>query len=180
MTTISSERLDLVWLSPELLDALLAGRREEAEQLGAFTISPEWPDDHDRRFLRYRLRQIATDPEHGSWLARAIVVREPPRVMVGHIGFHGKPGVNAAKRAGGVELGYTVFEPYRRRGYAEEAIRSLMRWARETHGIDTFIASVSPDNGASLALVRKLGFVEIGSHWDEEDGEELEFELTAA
>ena len=44
-------------------------------------------------------------------------------------------------------------------------------------GIQRFIASISPGNKASLALVRRLGFQEFGRHWDEEDGEELEFEL---
>jgi RimJ/RimL family protein N-acetyltransferase len=32
-------------------------------------------------------------------------------------------------------------------------------------------------NEPSLAIARRFGFVEIGRHWDDEDGEELEFEL---
>jgi RimJ/RimL family protein N-acetyltransferase len=53
----------------------------------------------------------------------------------------------------------------------------LLDWASNKHGIQHFIASISPGNEASLALVRRLGFREFGRHWDEEDGEELEFEL---
>ncbi len=44
-------------------------------------------------------------------------------------------------------------------------------------GIRVFVASITPDNEPSLAIVRKLGFVHVGEHWDDEDGRELEFRL---
>ena len=69
-----------------------------------------------------------------------------------------------------------IFPDCRRRGYATEAVRALLAWA-EQQGTHHFIASIAPDNAASLALVRRLGFQETGRHWDDEDGEELEFEL---
>jgi RimJ/RimL family protein N-acetyltransferase len=97
--------------------------------------------------------------------------------MIGHIGFHGPPGVNALKADDGVEVGYTIFTPWRRRGYATEAVAALTEWARREHGINRIVASIGPENEASLGLVRNLGFVEVGRHWDEIDGEELEFEL---
>lgn len=173
--------------------ALLGGDRAEAEKLAGVTFPPGWPDEHDARFLRFRETQIAKDAAHAPFLVRAIALHgegrprrrvggadRPLPPMIGHIGFHGKPGVNAPQKAGALELGYTVFQPHRRRGYAEEAIHALMRWAREEHGVTVFIASISPENEPSLALARKLGFVEIGRHWDDEDGEELEFELAVA
>jgi L-amino acid N-acyltransferase YncA len=55
-------------------------------------------------------------------------------------------------------------------------VRALIA-AAEAQGIGRFIASVGPENEPSLAIVRRLGFVEVGRHWDDEDGEELEFEL---
>jgi RimJ/RimL family protein N-acetyltransferase len=51
-----------------------------------------------------------------------------------------------------------------------------MDWAWLRHGVDRFIASVSPDNAPSLRVVAKLGFVRIGSHMDEVDGPEDVFE----
>lgn len=173
--TIRAERLELVWLSPELLEALLAGRREEAERLGGFAIPAGWPDEHDGRFLALRLRQTLEEPSRGPWYVRAIVLPDERR-MIGHIGFHGPPGVNARRDPDAVELGYTVFPEYRRRGYATEAVRALLAHAG-AHGVGRFVASVAPDNEPSLAIVRRLGFVEVGRHWDEEDGKELEFEL---
>ena len=99
------------------------------------------------------------------------------RPMIGHAGFHGAPGTNGPGKPDALEFGYTVFEEFRGRGYATEAARALMAWAQHEHAIRHFIASVSPGNTASLAIVRKLGFVETGTLWDEEDGEELIFEL---
>ena len=173
---IQSDRLDLVWLSPEFIEALLADGPAEAGQIGGFTPPAYLPNDHDARFLAFRLKQAREDPTQSPWLVRAIVLREPDRPMIGHIGFHGGPGRNARKAPDAVEIGYRVFPEHRRRGYATEAVRALLDWAR-TRGIDRFVASVGPENEPSLAIVRQLGFREVGRHWDDEDGEELEFEL---
>jgi L-amino acid N-acyltransferase YncA len=45
--------------------------------------------------------------------------------------------------------------------------------------VRTVRASVSPGNVASLALVRSLGFRQVGEQWDEIDGLELVFERPA-
>ena len=179
-----------------MIEALLAGRHADAESLGGFAIPSDWPDDHDGRFLGRRAQRMREDPGQQQWLVRAITLPEPDRRMIGHAGFHGPPGTsvpgrrmighagfhgppgtNGLERADSLEIGYTVFEEYRGHGYATETARALLDWARDEHGIRHFIASVSPGNEASLAIVRKLGFVETGSQWDEEDGEELVFEL---
>jgi ribosomal-protein-alanine N-acetyltransferase len=76
--------------------------------------------------------------------------------MIGNVGFHGQPGVNAAGNERGVEIGYGVQPEHRRQGYATEAVEGLIGWAR-TQGVDHFVASVSRDNEPSLASIRKLG-----------------------
>ncbi len=174
---ISSDRLELILLSPQIIEALLEGRRGDAEHELDASIPEAWPDEHDAGFLRYRQRQLERSPAAEPWLVRAVVLREPVRAMVGHAGFHGQPGVNGKQDPGAVELGYTIFEPYRGNGYATEAAQALMDWAHTEKGIERFIASVSPTNDPSLAIVKKLGFVQTGEQWDEEDGLELVFEL---
>jgi RimJ/RimL family protein N-acetyltransferase len=177
MDSIRSERLELVSISPEFIDALLAERRGEAESEATLTLPEGWPDAHDLGFLNFRLRQMRERPEIQEWFVYAVVLPEGERPMIGHAGFHGPPGVNAVKAADAVEIGYSVFEAYRRRGYATEVVRALINWASSEHGIQHFVASISPENDPSLALVSRLGFKHTGQHWDEEDGEELEFEL---
>ena len=164
-------------MSPSFLAALLADRRDEAGALLGARLPDGWPDDHDERFLRLRVEQMRDDAEAQKWLVRALVLRVDGSPMIGHAGFHGPPGVNGLKKPAVVEIGYGVFPPFRGRGYATEAAAALIGWARPQPGVDGFVASVAPDNDPSLAIVRKLGFVESGEQWDDEDGLELVFEL---
>jgi RimJ/RimL family protein N-acetyltransferase len=169
---VETERLQLVSLSPETLELLLEGRVTDADALTGLRFPVSWPEQ-ESWLLRYRLEQMQRDPSARPWLLRAVVLRDPPGTVIGHINFHEPP------KEGAAEIGYTIEPEYRRRGYAIEAIRAMFDWARE-RGTRRFIASVAPTNDASLALVSRLGFVQTGVQWDELDGEELVFERGAA
>jgi RimJ/RimL family protein N-acetyltransferase len=171
---IRSARLDLVSLSPGVVEAILDGRLEEAESQLDFAFPDDFPDDDLTGFLRLRLGQMQRDPASQKWLVRALVLRDDG-TMVGHAGFHGPPGTTGLN-PDKAELGYTVFPAFQGRGYATEAAVALMDWAHG-EGIDRFVASVGPSNEPSLAIVHKLGFVQTGEHWDEEDGLEHVYEL---
>ena len=99
--------------------------------------------------------------------------------MVGHAGFHGPPGVNGRDLPAALELAYTVFAAYRRRGYAREAVAALLDWARSARGIRHFLASIAPGNEPSTRVVTSIGSVDAGQRWDDEDVLELVFELDA-
>lgn len=167
---ILSQRLELLSMSPEFMAAVLDGRRDKAEELIGFSLSDEWPGDRERT-LRMRQDQLRADPSSQPWLLRAIVLRQPARSLVGQINFHAPPDSRGA-----VEVGYSILPEHRRRGYATEAVEALFIWAYREQGVRHFIASVSPDNEASLGVIGKFGFVQTGSQWDDEDGEELVFE----
>ena len=58
-------------------------------------------------------------------------------------------------------VGYTVAPAHARQGFAGEAVRGLLAWlARQ--GFHTAHADVAPQNAASIALLRKLGFTQTG------------------
>ena len=58
-------------------------------------------------------------------------------------------------------VGYTVAPAHARQGFAGEAVRGLLAWlARQ--GFHTVRAGVAPQNAASIALLRKLGFAQTG------------------
>jgi [ribosomal protein S5]-alanine N-acetyltransferase len=158
----------LVPLSAGLIGSLL-----DAERRAPFAVPEWWPDAHDRHFLGLRLRELLADPKRLEWSVRALVLDD---AMIGHAGFHGPPGVNAAGARDAVEIGYTVFPNWRRHGYGRRAAQALISWAEREHGIHHFVASVAPDNQPSLAIVRSLGFEQTGKRMDA-DGLELVFEL---
>jgi [ribosomal protein S5]-alanine N-acetyltransferase len=172
---IRTTRLDLVPMTAAFIEASLRGDRDEAERLIAAIVPDVWANEGP--WVRRRLDQLREDPTLQPWLLRAVVLRSESR-MVGHIGFHARPGEKYLDELapGGVEFGYTVFEEWRRRGYASEAAERLMDWAHRLHGVTRFVVSISPTNLASLGLARRLKFRRIGSHVDDEDGPEDIFE----
>ena len=156
-------------MSAAFHEASLAGDRARMQALLGARVPADWPE---QRFAQLFLTKLREAPNLAPWLARALVLRSEGR-MIGHAGFHSAPAPQylAEFLPGGVEIGYTVFASERRRGYAREAVVALMEFARrERPELTGFVASISPDNEPSLALVRGLGFAKIGEHDDPEDG----------
>ena len=168
-SSIHSERLDLVPLTPGFLRAMLRHDLAEAERILGFPLPEGLLDSTD--VMALRLEQLEANPTLQPWLLRALVLREQ-RVAVGHIGFHTAPGADYLRpyAPGGVEFGFTVYAPFLRQGYAREASMALMHWAHQVHGVTRFVMTIRPDNVPSQALAAWLGFVRIGSHIDEVDG----------
>lgn len=75
----------------------------------------------------------------------------------------------------GVELGYTVYQPWRRQKYATEAIIALMHWAHAQHNQRCFVLTISPQNLPSTAMAESLRFTRCSSQMDEVDGLEIIF-----
>ena len=173
---IFSERLELISLSPEFLEASLQGDVSTAEALLGLSISAEWFES--KWLIQLRLSDLQQDSNLQPWLLRAVVLRDR-KIMIGHIGFHGPPDAEYLREyaPGGAELGYTIFPAFRRRGYAREAAEALMRWGREEHSVPRFVVSIRPDNSPSLRLAERLGFRWVGSHIDEIDGLENIYRL---
>jgi RimJ/RimL family protein N-acetyltransferase len=160
-------------MTPEFLEAVLAGERERAEAAIDAELPDGFPHEGGKRFLALRLRQMREDPRFQEWPPHAVVLDGR---MIGHAGYHGPPGVNAKQIPEAVEFGYTIEPDYRRRGYATAAATELMRRA-EKRGIRHFVLCTQPDNAPSLRIIRGLGFTQTGEAMDEEDGLELVFEL---
>jgi RimJ/RimL family protein N-acetyltransferase len=170
---IHCERFELRLMTADFIEAVLAGDESAADRALGARFPLEHRSEGDEYVLRMRLDQMRANPESAHWLIRAIVA--PDGVMLGHAGFHGPPD-----ERGFVELGYTIFEPFRRQGYAHDAATCMMRWAQNTHGVRHFRVSVGADNTASLALTDKLGFTRTGEQMDEIDGLEYIFERDGA
>lgn len=78
-------------------------------------------------------------------------------------GLIGSCGVMRTAETGNTwEVGYWFGTPYWGLGYASEATRGVMDWARDQIGAETFVAGHFADNPASGNVLRKLGFAPTG------------------
>jgi len=169
MVTIRTPRLELIPLAPEVIEKLIAGDRVGAAAALGVTFPDEFPAPGEQHgFLPVQLERMEAAPQRRDWMAR-ITVASSDRSAIGHCGFHGPP-----EMIGRAEIGYTVFTHHRGRGYAKEAAGALVEWAFAQGEAEVY-ASVAPDNAPSLAVVRALGFTQIGTQIDEVDGLELVF-----
>jgi RimJ/RimL family protein N-acetyltransferase len=71
-----------------------------------------------------------------------------------------------------VDIGFAFLAPYRQQGYALEAARATMAFAR-TLGLARVVAIVAPHNADSIKLLGRLGFAYERSIRLAEDAEEL-------
>jgi RimJ/RimL family protein N-acetyltransferase len=171
---IRSPRLDLVPLTLELMDALIAGDRAGARNLTTAILADElFPRDlDDLEFFRMRRDEVRRDAAWAPWSLRGVVLRAT-NTIIGTTTFHGPPGVNDTATPGAAEVGYEIFPAHRNAGFATEIARAMLDWAKREHGVTHFISGVAPSNAASLRVNQKLGFVATG---EVVDGE-LIFEL---
>ena len=123
--------------------------------------------------LRWRVPQVKLNPSVNKWFVRWMV-EKTSREIVGSISFHGPPD-----EAGMMEIGLGVHPDFHRRGHATEALTGMWSWVVEQPGVELLRYTVAPDNFASVALVKKFGFVRVGQQIDPEDGPEDIYEMSA-
>jgi RimJ/RimL family protein N-acetyltransferase len=171
---VVTSRLTLRLMDGEVMTACMTGALARAGERLGVTV-PRDVLDRPTSF-EFGLAQLAADPDYLPWSARAVILTVD-NTMVGHVRFHSRPDPEYlqpfAKEA--VEFGYTIFERYRRNGYATEAVSGLMGWAGAHFDVGRFVASIAPDNLPSLRLVARLGFVKVGEQIDDIDGLEHVF-----
>ncbi|MBV8220753.1 MAG: GNAT family N-acetyltransferase [Solirubrobacterales bacterium] len=147
-TQLSTERLVLNPLPPAAAAALPDDRQGASRIIGA-KLSSHWPASD---LLDVLPMQAAAGPEQARYGVWVIIERESG-VVVGDIGFLGPPGPEEE-----VEVGYSIVPDRRRRGYATEAARALVAWAREQPGVRVFVAECDEHNQASVQTLERLGF----------------------
>jgi [ribosomal protein S5]-alanine N-acetyltransferase len=174
---IHAARLDLSPMPLVMMRAIQGGNWAGVGRLLGTEIPAEWRDG-DWQWLDQRVARAEADPAELAWAPHVLLLRgapdagRPARVVVGDAGFHRSPDEN-----GRVEVGYMVLSTYRRQGLAEEAVRALLAWAVAEQRVTRFQACINPDNIASVKLIRKVGFSQVGSQLHEHRGAELIFHL---
>lgn len=90
----------------------------------------------------------------GTWFQLVIVERTSDRV-IGDIGIHFLESDAENKQ---VEIGYTLDEDFRGKGFATEALTAVIDYLIHTLEKHRIIASVDPTNLNSIKLLERLGF----------------------
>jgi RimJ/RimL family protein N-acetyltransferase len=70
--------------------------------------------------------------------------------------------VVTVRLAEGGTVGYWLAPEARGRGVMTEALRAVVSWAREEHGIRRLVLTTHPDNVASQRVAERAGFVRVG------------------
>ncbi len=166
-------RVRVVHLGGSVFDALADGDLHRANAVSPVPLSPYFAGPDWRGVWRMRSQQLRQDPASAAWVT-GVIWDTRQQVAVGRAGYHGPPDT-----AGLVEIGYAVDPAYRRRGYARAALEALLHRAATDEAVRTVRVTIAPENTASSDLAAQYGFAAVGEQWDDEDGLELVYEISA-
>jgi RimJ/RimL family protein N-acetyltransferase len=77
-----------------------------------------------------------------------------------------------------IEIGFGIVSVFQNQGFGKELLLGMWKMITARPDVRTLRYTVSPDNEASLHIIRKLRFALAGEQMDEEDGLELIYELS--
>ena len=119
--------------------------------------------------LRHRIPRVKKEPEFAEiGLVLAIADGE----IIGSSGFHEFPDEN-----GMIEIGFGIVPEKQRQGYGLELLHGMWKAISSRPDVKTLRYTVSPENEASMHIIKKLQFNLVGEQMDDEDGLELIYEL---
>mgnify|MGYP001550828320 CR=1 FL=1 len=171
---IETERLVLVPITLEMVEAVFANDRVRAEALAGARLPEAWPGKAlVERAFSADLGLIRADPEGRLWGDRLMIARlneREPRI-VGSVIFHGRPGADRV-----AEVGYGVELESQGRGFATEATRACVAWALEQPECVAVTATTYPWHRASLRVIEKIGMTLAGTREHDLFGELLVYE----
>src|ERR1700683_3957663 len=115
---LRTARLSLEPICLAMVEAVMLGRREDAERVAEARLPDAWPNHSliERAFTA-SLEEIRADPATRLWGDRLMITRDErgERRVIGSVVFHGRPVDN-----GVAEMAYGVEEGSQGRGFATE------------------------------------------------------------
>jgi ribosomal-protein-alanine N-acetyltransferase len=173
-SVLRTARLELVPVTVAMVEAVMRGRREDAEALVRARMPARWPNTEliERAFTA-SLDAIRADPAVRLWGDRVMVARsvEGDARVVGSVVFHGEPLDD-----GIAEIAYGVEESSQGQGFATEAVEASVAWALGQERVHAVQAVTFAWHTPSLRVLAKVGMVHVGAREHETMGELLVFE----
>jgi RimJ/RimL family protein N-acetyltransferase len=133
--------------------------RSEFARLLKALVPENWPPESARDAMPSFLDWLDAAPQNVGWYCWYALGCDlgDERVLLGGGGFLGPP------QNGCVMMGYSVLPQFQRMGYATEMAAGLMSWAVDHPDVTHIIAETEWENPASVSVLKKLGFENVGS-----------------
>ncbi|HEY3243339.1 MAG TPA: GNAT family N-acetyltransferase [Phycisphaerae bacterium] len=153
-TRIDTQRLELIAATDAIARDALRGNEALGMRLHA-RVPPEWPPAAMADIMAFTAEQLTRCPEQAGWWIWYWVERaSSERVLIGNGGFKGPPNAR-----GMVEIGYSMLDQYQNRGYASEAVGSLIAWAFQQPAVLRVEGETYPELAGSIRVMQKNGMV---------------------
>jgi RimJ/RimL family protein N-acetyltransferase len=166
LETLQTERLDLLPMTLDHVEAVLHERRDVLSNLTGASLPIGWPGRDVVTRAYGTIDRIRLAPDDRLWGDRLVVARDGPRRVVGSVVFHGRPDAE-----GRIEIAYGIEPGSRGRGYAIEATRACVEWAFAQPEVRVITATTTPWADASKHVLEKLGMTTVGTRDHELLGE---------
>ena len=157
---LKTRRLHLIAGTSDLVRAQISSRERFARLLEARVPRPREQEPDHEETMENMAQPLEKRPEQAGWWCWYFVLHNRVtghRMLIGNGGFKGPPADD-----GTVEIGYSLLQPYRNRGYATEAVNALVSWALEHPQVARVIAEAQPGNTASIRVLQNAGLDEVG------------------
>ena len=152
---IETKRMTLIPMTLDFVLDKMAGKESTIEKQGVKIDKESWKKSQVIDILpelKYNLMRNAEPDGYDAWL---YILRES-NTVIGSGGFKGAPDENRT-----IDIGYEIYEEYRGNGYATEAARALIEWARKEGESIRITAGCDIGNIASAKVLRKACFKEV-------------------
>jgi RimJ/RimL family protein N-acetyltransferase len=178
MKVLYTERLELVPITLDVIEAVFRGDRVALEAHVGAKVPEKWPGPAlVERAFSADLASIRANPAKRLWGDRLMISRPSEggeRRVVGSVVFHGAPDDD-----GLVEVGYGVEQGSQGRGYGTEATCAAVEWALAQPGVRAVGAATFAWHTASVKILRSAGLAPSGWRDHELLGEMQLFERRA-
>lgn len=160
---LSTERLRIREITVEDVPRLYELYEDESITRYMEPLFPEQQQEED--YTRDYIKNVYHFYGYGMWL---ITLKEN-NTVIGRAGLEYKEGFE------GLELGFMLGTEYQHKGYAYEACKAILEYAREELEQVSFRAIVHKNNEPSKQLCKKLGMIELCRVLSKEEEEHLEY-----
>jgi ribosomal-protein-alanine N-acetyltransferase len=149
-----TERLLLIPFTIPICENLMNGDYSDIIKMG-FKKGKGWPDEDVIETLPKiltNLSELGSPTGFESWM----IVKKNSLEIIGDLGFKGFDVTE-----GNVDIGYGIIKEERQKGYATEAVTTLIQWAFTNEMVKEITARCLLNNTSSIELLKKCNFKEI-------------------